>query len=110
MVILCQLQGEDKMGKISKKYVIGIFNESLEEILKSNFGYTLDEFYSFCEAVKKIRTKNDEKLLSQIHYLVEQNRKIKLKLKHYLDTYEEYGVVCLPKYEIERMLDGDLDE
>ena len=68
------------MGKISKEYVIGIFNESLEEILKSNFGYTLDEFYSFCEAVKKIRTKNDEKMLEQISYLSSQNNKIKTLL------------------------------
>lgn len=108
MVIQCQLQGEDKMGKISKEYVIGIFNESLEEILKSNFGYTLDEFYSFCEAVKKIRTKNDEKMLEQISYLSSQNNKIKTLLQHHLANNEEGGVVYIPKYVIEMILRGEL--
>lgn len=107
MVILFQLQGE---GKMDKKEFVRICIESVNEQIEKEHGYTLKEIYMFADAVRRIRTKSDENLLSQIHYLVEQNRKIKLKLKYYLDTHEEYGVVCLPKYEIERILDGDFDE
>lgn len=95
---------------MDKKEMVRICIETANEQIEKEHGYTLEEIYMFADAVRRIRTKNDEKMLSQIHYLVEKNRKIKLKLKHYLDTHEENGVVYLPRYEIERMLDGDLDE
>ena len=107
MVILFQLQGEDKMNK---KEMVRICIETANEQIKKQHGYDLEEVYMFADAVRRIRTKNDEKMLSQINYLVEQNGKIKLKLKQYLDTHEENGVVYLPKYEVERILDGDFDE
>ena len=92
---------------MDKKELVKICIETANEQIEKEYGYTLEDVYIFADAVRRIRTKNDEKLLSQINYLVEQNRKMKLRLKYYLDTHEESGVVYFPKNEIERILDGD---